>query len=253
MKKIKILTITLIAAFAALGGAYALWHDSLFIDETVQTGKLSIQWLCSIADDRNNTKDLAETDNPIYTHKPTQKRNVGSSRGEIDKNPYDETEALPDLWPTATEDRNDADLVTITLNHVYPGYQESVYTVIQNDGDIPVKLQSLAPVSPKLEDWKLEHAWLQVRIYSDDYTRLYWDSAAVDGHGPDYDKFTNIQIDPGGGWLPLRIVQRVLNQDGTQEVPQNASRQITFKVKAVQWNAHVDKGDPFISPTFTAD
>ena len=38
MKKIKVLVLITVFAFAALGGAYAMWADQLVIKETVETG-----------------------------------------------------------------------------------------------------------------------------------------------------------------------------------------------------------------------
>ena len=44
MKKIKVLALTLVFAFAALGGAYALWFDELYVNATAKTGIVDLEW-----------------------------------------------------------------------------------------------------------------------------------------------------------------------------------------------------------------
>jgi hypothetical protein len=44
MKKIALLCLALVLALGALGTAYALWYDDLFIEGTVYTGTFDVEW-----------------------------------------------------------------------------------------------------------------------------------------------------------------------------------------------------------------
>ncbi|KUG02961.1 hypothetical protein ASZ90_019644 [hydrocarbon metagenome] len=47
MKKMKILALVMVFAFAALGGAYAVWTDNVTATDTLNTGTVDINWIVS--------------------------------------------------------------------------------------------------------------------------------------------------------------------------------------------------------------
>lgn len=223
MKKIRILVITLVIAFAVLGGAYALWYDSLYINETVETGQLDIDWYCSITSDGGG--DYFETDG-LTDHKEQSNladfKNIGSTNVlSEDDSEFPDVNGVPD-------ERNTKDTVKIDLKNCYPGYQENVVTVLQNIGDIPVKLQNLQPTSSI-------PSWLRVQIIDGNTGAVYYDSH------PDANttviSLDGTQVDPGR-WVKLAFIQRVL--DGAPQNHNNSGspQEITFQVEGVQWNAY---------------
>lgn len=212
MRKIKVLALVLVFTFAALGGAYAMWYDSLFLDTTVETGNVDICWVCVTSSDPgpnykgecgqgtdvfNGSLDSMEVGNP----NSAELKNIGSLNFEMgNDNEYG-------------DDRSKDDKLEITLKNGYPGYQESIEAGIKNIGTVPVKFRITAENVP---------CWLQVKTYLPD-------------EGKEGDQFTALegyQLDPGATVL-VTIVYLI-----TQEAPQNANQSFQVVVKGVQWNEY---------------
>lgn len=227
MKKIKILAITLIAAFALLGGAYALWYDSLYIDETIDTGVLNIQWECISSSDNGENyqgSPIAQitTKNIDGMEKanPASRRNIGSST--ISEDPDDENDATDPL----KDFHNASDSLTLVLQNSYPGYQEDFLTYIKNNGTVPVKLQDMKLVPDTSENQIPDFIHLQmVNLKTND---VYYDNK--NPYTP-----IDIQVDPGC-YLPVRIYMRVLD-GATQNYNYDDKNFFTFQVQGIQWNA----------------
>ncbi|HWP97044.1 MAG TPA: hypothetical protein VN426_09335 [Syntrophomonadaceae bacterium] len=222
MKNTKIVVITLIIAFAALGGAYALWYDSLYINETVETGKLNIEWACTGATDSGEDY----TGSGYVDHKeklnPAVYKNIGSSNYLLeDDSEFPPVSGVPD-------ERNTRDSIKFDLKNCYPGYQESVVTLVRNYGDMPVKLQNLQPKEQI-------PSWLRVQIQDGMTHVVYYDSQ------PDANtsvvSINGQQVDPGR-WLSLVFIQRVLDGAPQNHNNINNPQQIAFGIEGVQWNAY---------------
>lgn len=231
MKKIKVLALVLVFAFAALGGAYAMWSDSLVINETVSTGIVDVQFT-----------DLFNPDPaPNYAGYEGNVYGVTGLEGldELDpgnpnanKNVAFMTAAISDQT-TGDEGAysNVDDMLTITLGNGYPGYQERIFTTIENTGTVPAKFDIEALEALALKEKLLIEIWFdadptQAKDTGEDY--MVWNNSgrtpalALDGY----------QIDPGEK-IPVAIYTRVL-----QEADQNSEYQFSITLKAIQWNEY---------------
>lgn len=219
MKKTKILAVALIIAFASLGGAYALWYDSLFIDETVETGMLDIKWECFSTSDGGSTPDHMEKDNP------RAKKNVGSESFAL--LPDDETlPAFDGFGNTVNDTRHEDDAITLAFKNTYPGYQEDLYTFIDNKGDIPVKLTRFKVAEGEVP------SWIHLVIYNRTTKEVYYDNLGKNQVKEDI----GLQIDPGG-YVFINVKQRVLS-GAPQHAVEDEGNEVTFEVEGVQWNAY---------------
>ena len=142
MKKMKILALVMIFAFAALGGAYAtLWKDTVTLNTTVNTGNVSLKWLApDVGDDYHagSPYDLKDGEdnvaavlssgaaNPNATDSPSMRRDVGH------------------ITLASTALSNDDRDLYVTIDNAYPDYQGEIEAYIVNDGTIPVVIQRIS-------------------------------------------------------------------------------------------------------------
>ncbi len=258
MKRIKVLALVLIFAFGALGGAYAMWYDSLFINETVNTGIVDVQWQAVYSDDYGDNytgypnvyegnKDRLDPGNP------NEAKNVGSTNATLS----DDNELLPEIVLACGESdpRLTDDVLNIAVFNGYPGYQQAVDARIVNVGTVPVKFDirevscnevSVAsavspdwwwpwppwppydpdPDDPDPEDPPVYESgipdWLHVQIV-DTGGIVYFDSKS--GEVADLP-----QLDPTKHKIVF-VKTRVL-----QEAPQQANVEFQLQLKGIQWN-----------------
>ena len=59
MKKIGILLLVLVLSLGAMGASYALWSDVLFLDATVETGSIGLEWTQGDPIIDGDTKDVS--------------------------------------------------------------------------------------------------------------------------------------------------------------------------------------------------
>jgi hypothetical protein len=122
-----ILIVVLLLAMGAMGAGYAFWTQNLTVEGTVKTGSLdwkfvspfnqldtTVQFLDGGKDYNFNLADLNEDTWQID-------RNVGYVGGRIE-NPH---------------------LITVTMNNVYPGYYNELYTYFRNIGTLPLKIRQV--------------------------------------------------------------------------------------------------------------
>lgn len=175
MKRIRVLALVLVFAFAALGGAYAAWSDSIFINETVETGIVNITWANAESNDNEGNLD------------------VGSKSVDI----KDETESQV---PRAYVDGK-GDILEITLKNGYPGYTATVTADIKNIGTIPVKCTFAENVAVTPCPWP----WMKVRIVDADTNDEYWNSESPNASG------VTPTIEPDKS-IKVKIIEEVLDQ-----------------------------------------
>ncbi len=230
MKKMKILALVMVMAFAAIGGAYALWFDTLTINETVTTGTVDVQWvqLCGSDFGGNYTKPsdadphgsprgvYGESLDTMDPGNPNESKNIGSKDRAV-KNATG-SEGLGE------QDNDDRDVLEITLTNAYPGYQEYVKTSIKNFGTVPVKFELSLEDSKGIVRDALTNpdGWLIVEFYW--YEQQYGQDVPIVLEGR--------QLDPGHE-ITIRIVQRV-----RQIAPESMTATFTYTIKAVQWNEY---------------
>ncbi|MGI5922195.1 MAG: hypothetical protein ACOX6I_10715 [Syntrophomonadaceae bacterium] len=220
MKKVKVLALVMVFAFAALGGAYAMWYDTLFIDESIDTGVVNLTWTCANSSDSgfnyektggvyNGNKDRLDRWNG------NEAKNVGSKNVKI----CNDTEELPEICGQDTRHIND--MLKIDLYNGYPGYQEYIETKVKNNGTVPTKFEvKLSDPSKKIPDW------MHLQIIDNKGNVLY------DNKDKCKTGLEGMQIDPGET-VGLKIVERVL-----QCAPQNATTSFVLELKGVQWNEY---------------
>lgn len=209
MKRIRVLALVLVFAFAALGGAYAAWSDSIFINETVETGIVNITWANAESNDsKREPADKANPDDQMTGYYNEEKLDVGSKSVDI----KDETESQV---PGAYVDGK-GDILEITLENGYPGYTATVTADIKNIGTIPVKCTFAENVAVT--------PWMKVRIVDADTNDEYWNSESPNASG------VTPTIEPDKS-IKVKIIEEVLDQ-----APQNSTSTFSIKVKGTQWN-----------------
>lgn len=212
MRKIKVLALVLVFTFAALGGAYAMWYDSLFLDATVETGNVDIYWVSVTTTDsgenyagkcgggtdvKSGNLDSMEVGNP----NGAERKNIGSLNARLDND------------NEFTGNINKDDVIEITLKNGYPGYQETVEAGIYNNGTVPVKFRVLTEGVP---------TWLDVKTELPDIGKEGDKFTALEGH----------QLDPGDT-VKVRITYLV-----TGDAPQHECKSFKVQLKGVQWNGY---------------
>lgn len=110
MKKVKCIALILVLALGLIGGAYALWTDSLSIDATVETGVLDHTWWLA-----GHFPNLAQY-------------NAGDSWHYGTVNPY--------IWGNYYPN----DVLVLEMGNMYPGAEVVYYPRIENTGTIPSKI-----------------------------------------------------------------------------------------------------------------
>jgi len=134
--------VTLMVALMLAGFAYAHWSETLYLDATVNTGDLNVKFSsCSTNDcgDSNDpglsnvvtTTDTADGYSDTYAASGTYTRygkNVATTTCEIIDN-YNGGEK--------------ANKLKITIENAYPSYAPEIIIVVDNVGDIPVKMTDL--------------------------------------------------------------------------------------------------------------
>lgn len=224
----RVLALVLVFAFAALGGAYAMWSDTLIVDETVKTGKLNVRWDTDmhIPDPSPNYlgyegnvygTDGLEGLDELDPGNPNDAKNIGFMDAKVVNQKTDDDGAFS----------NKDDSLVITLGNGYPGYQERIYTKIINDGTVPAKFDIDAIGIPP---WCLVEIWFdadptKVKDNGEDY--MVWSS---EEGAQSILPLQGYQIDPNEE-IAVAIYTRVL-----QSAPQKTTEAFTINLKAIQWN-----------------
>lgn len=243
MKKIRILALLMVFAFAALGGAYAMWSDSLLVAETVKTGNLDVTFL----PDKSFNPDpgpnylgyVGQEGNPYGVYGVTA-GNEGLD--ELDPDNPNANKNIGKIEYVISNQQGDCaafsninDLMTITLENGYPGYQERIFTTIKNVGTVPAKFDVSDINAAALADKLLVEIWFDAdptksKDNGEDY--MVWTNDINSASTFDDAKLDGYQIDPGEE-IPVAIYTRV-----RQAACQNATYMFSIKLDAIQWNEY---------------
>jgi hypothetical protein len=147
MKKIGLLCLALVFALGALGVGYAMWSDTLYIDGTVYTGDVDVEFSNQMPNDSATLTDLS-TGDPAEPGTWTDGGNIDdptywtwSGAVQPETNPND-----PEFKEVASIDCNideATSTLTVTIDHGYPSYFGGVGFTIDNLGTVPVKILSM--------------------------------------------------------------------------------------------------------------
>lgn len=192
--------VLLFIALASVGIGYGLWSKTLYIDGTVGTGSVDsifVEWFTDDDDVMNDaSKDIGDIGecleygdgscDPAFWGKNAERKDkdVGRCVAEIDA--------------------NDAEILHVTVYNTYPSYYCTVFFDIQNNGSVPVKIQSLGIVGSDITAGYITTEWSEI--------------------------FVGKQIDPN------QVVQGDLELHVEQSAPQGSTLELTGKIQLVQWN-----------------
>jgi hypothetical protein len=237
MKRIKVLVLVLAFAFAAMGGAYAMWSDSLLIDETVSTGHLDVSFSALKNPDPGPfyTGYVGQAGNPYGVYgvngnegldeldpgNPNANKNIAAMTAVIEDQTSGDAGAF---------DNND-DVLTIGLENGYPGYQDRIFTTITNNGTVPAKFDISSFNAIGVSDDLLVEIWFdadptQAKDNGEDF--MVWNNS---GRAIDL-PLEGYQIDPGES-IPVAIYTRVL-----QSANQDDDYAFSITLNAQQWNEY---------------
>ena len=132
-----VLALVLVLCLAALSAGYAKWSDTLYIDGTVDTGWLAVQFSdCKSNDPYAGANDPREIG--TWTFDDIHDPGTWAWTGAI----YDRDEAYTDA--TIGSDGGPANsLLMIDHTGGYPGYCAGVAFSIDNIGTVPAKVESI--------------------------------------------------------------------------------------------------------------
>lgn len=109
MKKTKLIALTMVVAIMMMGAGYALWQDTLVLNETIEMGNVEVQWFW------NGVKP-----DPKGVFVATSPTVAGNSNRSADKHTY-----------------------TVKVENVYPGAEVRWDGSLINKGSLPVKFDNV--------------------------------------------------------------------------------------------------------------
>ena len=230
-----------------MGVAYAIWYDTLTIEEQVTTGYVDVRWVNATTSDFGGNyqdwngdvdsghpnefdqgKDRLDPDNP------NERKNIGSLDATIDTTPNDtDGYDLVNLGDQTMVVSGYSEMLEVKLKNGYPGYQEKVMADVRNEGTVPVAFtievvedvqNILYPNNP--------NGWLTV-----DYTLT---EVGVGGNIP----VDGYVLDPGDD-VTVVIKYRILSN-----APEDLENIVVkHRIVAKQWNAYnFDLPDEITTP-----
>ncbi len=133
MKKTRFLALALVVAMALVGAGYALWSDTLYVESTVNTGHLDVDF---IKVEKAKVFGIEIPDPKLVV--------VDYSIGEDTDFSYGDHEAFNKDNPMSNRDK-----VFLTLTNFYPGAEVSRVMTVKNTGTVPARIDitKLLPVN----------------------------------------------------------------------------------------------------------
>ena len=211
MKKIGLISLALVLALASLGVGYAMWSDTVYIEQTVETGTVSIGFSKISAAEpfgEFEGKEVGSIDGWL----------TGAIKGTVDytgvpTNVYESAEVL--------------------MENAYPSYQTAVFIDVANVGTIPIYISDMVFSMVEVDG---------TGAVIDTLTWV-WDVVGEAGHfengagegilNMDIVNLLGDQIHPGG----KNTVQ--FDMHVKQPAKQSATYIITISITGIQWNKYV--------------
>jgi len=139
MRKLRFLSLLLLAALLVAGVSYAAWSESIVVNGTVNTGE--VDWYINgVLAQLDNSPDWTCDENFENIH-------------QLDKDVGSTTVELVD-----TDGDGDNDTAVVTVNNAYPGYYNYLSFMVKNNGTIPLKVEDMIVTNPNPEALKLDWA-----------------------------------------------------------------------------------------------
>jgi hypothetical protein len=223
MKKIGFIAIAVVTVLATLGIGFSMWSQTVTVNGTVNTGKVSWSFYTASMLD---SISLAATNGVYYPLDPslcdytTQNGFVGGYV-HLDKNVSYGTSVIS----------ADGQTLTVTLNNTYPCNFNSLSFYVKNTGTLPIKV------------WRVQifdnNGNVVSTYYSENDVPATGVALNLDGNaGNDFeirygDNF-GLQIEPGqqsSGEMSIWF-------HTLQPAPQSSTLTFTIKLTAVQWNEY---------------
>jgi hypothetical protein len=137
MKKIGLLCLALVLALGALGIGYASWTDTIFIDGSVTTGEVCMEFTsCNMADEIPPTNPGGDADVIPALADYTCRNGFAGPAPEfwrLDKNVSWGTQLISE----------DGKTLTVTLHNTYPCNFNSLSFYVENCGTIPIRIDHI--------------------------------------------------------------------------------------------------------------
>lgn len=249
MKRMKVLAIVMIFAFAALGGAYAaLWKDTVVLKTTVNTGKVALKWMNpDVGDDYHagSPYDLKDGEDSVA-------RTLADGSGN--PNIGDDPQApgiRRDVAHISLVDgglSTDGKTLTVRIDNAYPDYQGEIEAEILNAGTIPVVINNIVATD---ENGGALPNWLSyvIRVVPNDITYSMMENVLPENppllgtllEASNADGSKHSTIDPDANWEPaenkvkVRISIHIAGATGI-DVPQLATQTLKISIDGTQWN-----------------
>ena len=214
MRKMGLICLALVLALGASGVGYATWSETLAIAGTTGTGE--VDWYIT-------SFFIQDTFDPA-DHPGVFDWNSGDGFDpvpyRVDKNVGWGSGFLVD----GPDDDGDMSQLDVTLHNVYPSYFNKITVYVQNNGSIPLMIESVT-IRGGIEI----HRFADVPSY-----------AALDLDGDEKDDIEicwrdnfGEQLHPDGAIVALSFWFHAL-----EDAPQGATLSFTIEVEAVQWNEY---------------
>lgn len=132
MKKSKFLALTLVAVIMLMGAGYAWWNDTLYVDSTVNTGFLDVDFV-KVEKAKLLGFEVSDPNLVDVTYEIAQDGDFS----------YGDNEEFDINNPLANRDK-----VLFTINNFYPGAEVSRVVTVKNTGSVPARIDinKLIPV-----------------------------------------------------------------------------------------------------------
>jgi hypothetical protein len=213
MKKIGLLCLALVLALGTLGLGYAHWSQTIYIEQTVETGTLIVGF-----------QELILSEDP-----EAEGKDVGSITGEmVNQKGEHYSEYWGKLMPIYEK-------ILVTIDNAYPCYGVHIVFTVANGGTIPADVTEVSLSDPTGE---LNFEWTTPPPASPAYG-YFWkdfnDNGSYDDPGEKIIKvqFVNlvgIQLDP------CDEHKSELDLHVEQAAEQGHTYHITCEIENVQWN-----------------
>jgi hypothetical protein len=225
MRKRALLIVGLALLVATAGVVYAHWTDTLQVSATVYTGNVNVRWVNVFTDDDGapvigEEPAIGEPDG-IYDHWLGTSSVDPSSAGfpafatRYNKDVGHCVAFLP-VPPDGT-------LMGVEIYNAYPSYHCTIWSFFENQGTVPVKVQSIV-TNVYLDP---DGGGPLQKAYEMPGTTAEW--ATLDG------TLCGLQIDPSTG-LPTDLERTVNTFHLLNNAPQNAVYTMDQTINFVNWN-----------------